>query len=268
MICPLCFPERPQLNSNAMTSRNLKNFEFRLGRQGILLFAVGMSLLLFFVFIFGVMVGLHIDAYPEKIARGIPQIIRKQLEHSPEKTDRMPQERAEAGSRPSGEEGNPPPALIGSLPPQPSQTTADAVAVNKNPLAVTGEGGAKPSAVVDSESEPENGLLPKYSTGTSRGQNQADEGKYMLRVASFNNRKKAEQFCKKLTSLGYSPHIAVVELPKKGRWFRVVIEGFKTEEEARKEAAVLSEKIKGVNCVIRPMQLLRSQKPEVRGRNE
>jgi len=237
-----------------MTPRNLKNFEFRLGRQGIIMFVVGMSLLLFFVFIFGVMVGMHIDAYPEKIARGIPQIISKQMEHSPEKTDRIPQEGAETKSCPAGEEGNSPPALVGSLPSQPSQTTAVAVDVNKNHSADAGEGGAKPSAVVDSESKSENGLLSKDSTGAPSGQNQTDERKYTLQVASFNNQKKAEHFCKKITPLGYNPRVTMVKLPKKGRWFRVVIEGFKTDEAAREAAAVLSGKIKGVNCVIHPIK--------------
>ena len=48
--------------------------------------------------------------------------------------------------------------------------------------------------------------------------------------------------------------MVIVDLPKKGKWFRVVIEKFKTEQEARKAAGVLSGKIKGVNCVTHPMK--------------
>ena len=258
-----------------MTSKNLKNFEFRLGRQGILLFVVSTSLLLFLVFILGVMVGMHIEAYPEKIARVMPHLIRKQVERSLAKTEKTVPEEEDVGSRPQGEEGNPPVAVIKPLSPkteeaketagvednkpplassQPFGTTVDAATGNKSSLAIAGGGSAKPLPAAATEEEKENRLLPQNLIGTSSKQKTTAEGKYMLRVVSFKSRKKAEQFSKKLTSLGYSPHVAVVELPKKGRWFRVVIEGFKTEEEARKAAAVLSEKIKGVNCVIRPIK--------------
>jgi cell division protein FtsN len=138
-------------------------------------------------------------------------------------------------------------------PPQPSQTTGDAVAVNKNNKnPVAKEGIAKPPAIVGSESKPETKLFPENSTEKSIQQNQDVEKKYTLQVASFKKRDQAELFCKKISPLGYKPRVMIVDLPKKGKWFRVVIEKFKTEEEARKAAGVLSGKIKGVNCVIRP----------------
>jgi cell division septation protein DedD len=62
-----------------MASKNSRNFEFKLGKQALVAFILGMSLLLFGVFLFGVMVGKHIDAYPEIIARGIPDMIREKL---------------------------------------------------------------------------------------------------------------------------------------------------------------------------------------------
>src|SRR3990172_8932135 len=65
-----------------MPSRNQKNFEFRLGRQGLVFFILGMSVLIFLVFVFGVMVGVHIDAYPERIAGVVPEFVRGML-HRP-----------------------------------------------------------------------------------------------------------------------------------------------------------------------------------------
>src|SRR5574340_60697 len=62
-----------------MASKNVKNFEFKLGKQALVLFVLGMSLLLLCVFILGIMVGKHIDAYPEMISQGIPAAIGKSL---------------------------------------------------------------------------------------------------------------------------------------------------------------------------------------------
>ena len=258
-----------------MTSKNLKNFEFRLGRQGIILFVVGISLFLFFVFIIGVMVGMHIDAYPEKIARVMPHLIHKQIERFLAKTEKAPPEVEDVGSRPQREESHPPVAVIESFSPkaeeakntagmeekkaplvssQPSGSTVDAATGNNSSLAITGGGSAKPPPAAASEEEKENRLLSHDLTGTSGKRKTTAGGKYMLRVVSFKSRKKAERFSEKLTSLGYNPYVAMVELPKKGEWFRVVIDGFETKGEAKKAAGVLSEKIKGVNCVISPIK--------------
>jgi cell division septation protein DedD len=54
-----------------MAADNVKHFEFRLGKWGLVLFVFGMSLLVFFSFLFGVIVGKDIDAYPEKYSWGI-----------------------------------------------------------------------------------------------------------------------------------------------------------------------------------------------------
>ncbi|HLA05612.1 MAG TPA: SPOR domain-containing protein, partial [Syntrophales bacterium] len=59
---------------------------------------------------------------------------------------------------------------------------------------------------------------------------------------------------KKIISLGYKPRVATTEVAGKGTWSRVVIDGFATKEEAKKAAGVLSEKIKGVNCIVRPIK--------------
>jgi hypothetical protein len=59
-----------------MKSRKKGDFEFTLGKFGLTLFTVSLSLLILFSFMFGVMVGKNIDSYPEKIARGLPQKIK------------------------------------------------------------------------------------------------------------------------------------------------------------------------------------------------
>jgi len=54
---------------------NVKRFEFRLGKWGLGIFVGGMSLLVFFSFVFGVLVGKDLDAYPEKYSWGISKQI-------------------------------------------------------------------------------------------------------------------------------------------------------------------------------------------------
>ena len=41
------------------------------------------------------------------------------------------------------------------------------------------------------------------------------------------------------------------DLPGKGRWFRVIVGGFENREKAKAAADQITEKIRGVKCVIR-----------------
>jgi len=75
---------------------------------------------------------------------------------------------------------------------------------------------------------------------------------FVVQAGSFQNLNKAKQFDKKITALGYTPHIELVNLPKKGNWFRVIIGGFASRDEAKKAAGIIAKKMKGVNCVVRP----------------
>jgi hypothetical protein len=64
-----------------MTSKNVHTFELKLGKRALILFIIGISCLLFLVFLFGVTIGKNIDTYPEKFARGIPGMIKDKLGH-------------------------------------------------------------------------------------------------------------------------------------------------------------------------------------------
>jgi cell division protein FtsN len=257
-----------------MAFDNLKKFEFRLGRQGILLFVVSMSLMLFLVFIVGVMVGMHIDAYPEKIARGIPQVILNKLDLIPKITEKTAPVKEEAKRPTAGEESNTAATVVPptvpkeeepivtegvenkSLSPaanQPFTATLNAATRNQkiSPAIAGGEGAKKPvdfGGGKEREAKP----VPHDSPELSSGQKPSAEVKYMLQVVSVKDKSRAEQFCKKIAPLGYNPRVEMVDLPKKGKWFRVVIDGFEARDEAKKAADALAEKIKGVSCVIRP----------------
>ena len=55
-----------------MATGNIKNFELKVGKAGLIIIIVGMAVLLCMAFLFGVDVGKNIDTYPEKIA-ALPQ---------------------------------------------------------------------------------------------------------------------------------------------------------------------------------------------------
>jgi hypothetical protein len=62
-----------------MALKNRRMFELRLGKAGLTLFIIGMSFLLFSGFLIGVVVGKHMDAYPEPYAFGMMGLIRDRL---------------------------------------------------------------------------------------------------------------------------------------------------------------------------------------------
>ena len=62
-----------------MALKNRRIFELKLGKLGLLLFICGMSLLLFSSFLIGVVVGKHMEAYPERYSSGLTELIRDRL---------------------------------------------------------------------------------------------------------------------------------------------------------------------------------------------
>ena len=75
-----------------------------------------------------------------------------------------------------------------------------------------------------------------------------------MQAGSFKNINKANELSKKIISLGYKPRVATTEVAGKGKWSRVVIDGFASKDEAKKAADLLSEKIKGLDCIVRSIK--------------
>ena len=74
---------------------------------------------------------------------------------------------------------------------------------------------------------------------------------YQLQVISLKEKGKADELYKKIAKLSYSPRIITTDLKERGKWYRVVINGYSTQEQAQKAKNVLSKKISGLNCVIK-----------------
>ncbi|NPU84881.1 MAG: SPOR domain-containing protein [Syntrophaceae bacterium] len=91
---------------------------------------------------------------------------------------------------------------------------------------------------------------PKKTAEPAKGAGTAKES-FILQVASYKEKVKAEETAKKLGSMGFRPRIQAVDLPAKGRWFRIVVGGFESRDAAQKAADKISKKLKGINCIVR-----------------
>jgi cell division protein FtsN len=218
-----------------MTSKNIRTFEIKMGKRALILFIMGMSCLLFIVFLFGVTVGKNIDTYPEKYARGVPGKIVERLGLSSTRTEtaelvgETSKESAKAGGQETGSEEKRGPETVpaGIDEKQPAAQASVSTQEQKPPaMPVAEQVKIKPSPVKE---------------------------RYQIQAVSFKEKDKADQLCKKLTDLGFSPKIAIMELAEKGKWFRVTLEGFESREQAQKAVDSMTRKIKGLNCVIHKM---------------
>lgn len=88
-----------------MAAKNRRTFELRLGKPGLILFIGGISLLLFSMFLLGIVVGKHMEAYPERYSAGMAELIYDRLFASAPQGGRVPPP-AESGakSEPAGGE--------------------------------------------------------------------------------------------------------------------------------------------------------------------
>lgn len=298
-----------------MTSRNLKNFEFKLGKLGLTLFITGMSILLFSVFILGVFIGRDIDNLPGKIATDITGGIKDKSGSTPASADQSAEPRPEAkpGTQEAAMERQPelnltfydslkkkkeeekgilserdkkllaesrqnaPATTSQAAPastsqgaesrdkkPSPSEKkTADKTAASKPEQRIVASPTAKAldakGFVVSDIGARADKKTGASKTGTSPATVKTDdkkekkaepEKKFLIHVASYKEKAKAELISKKVKFIGYKPRIAMADLGKKGKWYRVVVDGFDTKEKAQKAAKNISGKIKGTNCII------------------
>lgn len=194
-----------------MESRRTGDFEFKLGKFGLILFTFAVSLLLLASFIFGVIVGKNIDSYPEKIARGIPETIKNTItpgtaETAPKRIEDQGERKAEKPkSEKKGDEFN--------------LTFYDT-------------------------------LTDKAKKTPQTTQGMTGEYVYTIQVASFRERVKTEALASRLKKLKLSPVIDKVSLTSSGTWYRVKLEGFPSHDEAKKKSQFMERRIRGLKCLI------------------
>jgi hypothetical protein len=65
-----------------MRPQRMKEFEFRLGKMGLVLFVLGISFLIFLAFATGVMVGVNMEGNPDQAEQGITGILKQKVGRS------------------------------------------------------------------------------------------------------------------------------------------------------------------------------------------
>ncbi|HET6488808.1 MAG TPA: SPOR domain-containing protein [Syntrophales bacterium] len=215
-----------------MRPQRMKEFEFRLGKLGLTLFIIGISFLLFLSFVMGVMIGVNMEGNPDQISQGIPGIIKQKIGRAaPGETGGAEkgagEEAKKAGTAEKGEF---------------KLTFFDTLSKGK----VSGSADATPQKAKKEETRREE--TPTDAARTTV----AAAGKFVIQVASLQDRKKAEDLRDRLNSMGYAPYIDSAELSDRGRWYRVKLKGFETKEEAQKVVDGLQAKVKGLQCMILP----------------
>jgi len=315
-----------------VASENFKNYEFKLGKLGLILFITGMSTLLFAVFALGVFIGKDLDTRPGKIVSDIPGAIKEKIGLTPAKSENpaaaKPENQEEAKSaavdrqpafnwtfydtlgRKKGEErGIIPdkegkvlsreasgPAIAAAVPsaaeqrPVPAGTNASADGkaekapatdkkdkrslppVSKQPIGknVANEAKKEPPKATSPTAKAlqEKGLVvadvggrtdKKVSATKAVPAQNADKqekkvdaaGTFLVQVVSYKEKGKSELVAKKVRILGFKAKIVPVDLAAKGKWYRVVVDGFETKEKAQKAAQKIRGHITGAQCIVR-----------------
>jgi cell division protein FtsN len=214
-----------------MRPQRIKEFEFRLGKLGLVLFVIGISFLLFLSFVTGVMVGVNMEGNPDQISQGIPGILKQKVARW------QPGETGEA-EKGEGSEDKKGAAEKGDF----KLTFFDTLSKGK---------GAGSAEATQQKAKKEENKREEKATEPARPA-VLSAGNYVIQVASLQDRKKAEDLRDRLSSMGYAPYIDSAELSERGRWYRVKLKGFETKEQAQKVVDGLQAKVKGLQCMIMP----------------
>lgn len=254
-----------------MTAKNLRQFEFKLGKLGIIIFLAGFTVLAFVSFLVGVQVGRNIDTYPEWFARGIPTRILELIGPPGPSARRdipvgkpgalfdVPAGDSQTGKPAEGEKGPAagaaPPTITGPAAPAGEAVTPPAGSAVTVPgvSAATGEAKSAAAQTAAAAGNAKNEKTPATAKAEGKKEKEAPSksGRYVVQVVSFREKEKAEGLSKKILSLGYTPQVSLTDITGKGKWYRVTVEGFETKQTAEKAVENMTSKIKGLSCVIK-----------------
>jgi cell division septation protein DedD len=268
-----------------MTVKNRRVFELKLGKVGLIVFIGGMSLMLFSIFLLGIFVGKHMEAYPEQYSSGIADLIRdrffavvsKQGKAAPPAVDQGKKSEpagggtdfgltfydtlgGKKGGAAAGVQTGPAkykPSDISAEQAPPAGSAADA----GSPIARAGRKMSEtaPPVPVGEEGKKEMKPSPEGTQVREAGVRKPPAGETELRgkggfevqVAAYREKSQAEQLVKKVAAFGFSPRVVMKDLPGKGRWFRVIVGGFENRGTAQEAADRMAGKIRGLKSVIR-----------------
>lgn len=234
-----------------MATGNIKNFELKVGKAGLITIIIGMVALLCTAFLFGIEVGKNIDVYPEKIAAFPQKILASFWRPAKVKAGKSTSESKNAQNQTQ------------------SQENIDLTFYN----ALTGKkGAANEETIPDKQStftEPPVGnfnieiqkpletttIEKKKEKGESKGKEitplpVTSRQQFIIQIASLKDKNKANKIVKKMDSLGFTSQVVKVENRKKGTLFRVIVPGFENKVQAEEAAQKISQKT-AMNCIVK-----------------
>ena len=238
-----------------MKSGNIKNFELKVGKAGLIIIVVGMAVLLCTAFLFGVDVGKNIDTYPDKIAALPQKALALVWQPAKIRAAQSAPDNKNGSSQPQNQENidltfykeltskkgiqdQPVPEKQSVFfPPQNGEET-----VTKNFNVET-----QNSPVSVNEKTREKGEPKAKEVAPSVASN---KHKFIIQVASLKDKTNANKIIKKIDSLGFTSQVVKFESKGKGILFRVVVSGFEDKVQADEAALKISQKT-GSSCIIK-----------------
>lgn len=237
--------------------KNRRVFELRLGKVGLTLFISGMSLLLFSVFLLGIVIGKQMEAYPERYSSGIPELIRDSLmaavsrqgKNAPPAVNQEKQADQTSGGTDfgltfydtlGGKKGG---AVTGAQAGSSKHRSSE-----ETPSSATVTGAAKRETVLPGSG---GDAGAKKLTPPAEEAGPPGRGSFEVQLAAYRERPQAEELTKKFAGSGFTPRVVMKDLPGKGRWFRVIVGGFESRQTAQDAADQMTGKVRGLKCVIR-----------------
>lgn len=244
-----------------MGTGNIKKFELRLGRTGLIIVVVGMAVLFCASFLFGVSVGKNIDTHPQKIS-SFPQRVFSFF-WRPAKVAVEPgqinqnEKAADADADAKNIDLTFHNALTQSKTPSmqpPIEEKKPDVSVTVRPAEPEPDLAPEPEPVAAPKADAEKPRADIEAAKDAKKKQEASKslaaGAFVVHVASLKEKSKAWQLVKTLADLGYMAKVVRVDLKAKGIWYRVIIPGFETRSKAKTAVDKISGKVK-TDCVIR-----------------
>jgi len=246
---------------NIMTTGNIKNFELKIGKTGLIIIIAGMASFLCGSFLFGVDVGKNIDTYPEKISelpqRALALVWRPArvsiARSAPDNKSGQSQSQAEGGNIDltfydalTTKKGIVKTESIPEKQPvaSPSPKEEEALKGNFNIEA------QKPSQTINEK----NKVKEEPETKKSVADIASGKNKFIVQVASLKEKKKADQINKKVASLGFKSEIIKTDIKGKGIMFRIISSGFENKVKAQEAAKKISSKT-GSDCIVKSVDI-------------
>lgn len=248
-----------------MAAKNSRKFEFKMGKTGLFVLILFLSVLVFFSFIFGVTVGKHIDVYPEKLSASVPAFVKEKLGLTSQPPEQFiietkmkdinvlspAQERVDLTfyDTLSQKDGAKEPSVANS---KPGDSSLDKTAKKNETQARKTDARKSGSLPVKSDGVTAAVAAPVTTKKKvePRQEEKEEKGKYAVHVVSFRERQKTDMVIRQLNAMGFNAKIVEVDVPRKGKWFRVIVPGYLNKEEAQKASQRIGKSVSGVNCAI------------------